>query len=102
MHDWDEVVGKFISKRRFQKILDLVKQYDHTKYNLNKNNCTDFGLNVASISGIKILNAYGTWPLGRGNNPGSAGQSVLRGQVINSDTGDKNDLFIFNDLIPAN
>ncbi len=102
MHDWDEVVGKFISKRRFQKILDLVKQYDTTKYNLNKNNCTDFGLNVAAISGIKILNTYGTWPLGRGNNPGSAGQSVLQGQVINSDTGDKNDLFIFNDLIPAN
>jgi len=102
MHDWDEVVGKFISKRRFQKILDLVKQYDHTKYNLNKNNCTDFGLNVAAISGIKILNTYGTWPLGRGNNPGSAGQSLVQGKVINSDTGDKNDLFIFNDLIPAN
>jgi len=24
LHDWDEVVGKFISKRRFQKILQLV------------------------------------------------------------------------------
>lgn len=102
LHDWDEVIGKFISKHRFQKILELVKQYDHTKYDLNKNNCTDFGLNVAAISGIKILNTYGTWPLGRGNNPGVAGQSVVQGRVINSDTGNKNDLFIFNDLIPAN
>ncbi|WP_259069444.1 hypothetical protein HDF24_14370 [Mucilaginibacter sp. X4EP1] len=102
LHDWDEVIGKFISKHRFQKILELVKQYDHTKYDLNKNNCTDFGLNVAAISGIKILNTFGTWPMGRGNNPGVAGQSVVQGRVINSDTGDKNDLFIFNDLIPAN
>jgi len=102
MHDWDEVVGKFISKRRFQKILDLVKQYDHQKYNLNKNNCTDFGLNVALISGINISGTAGKWPLGHGNNPGNTGQSVLQGKVLNSDTGNKDDLFIYNDLITAN
>jgi hypothetical protein len=102
LHDWDEVIGKFISKRRFQKILDLVKQYDHQKYNLNKNNCTDFGLNVAIISGINISGTAGKWPLGHGNNPGNTGQSVLQGKVLNTDTGNKDDLFIYNDLIPAN
>lgn len=102
MHDWDEVIGKFISKRRFQKVLDLVKQYDHEKYNLNKNNCTDFGLNAAVISGINISGTAGKWPLGHGNNPGNTGQSVLQGKVTNADTGNKDDLFIYNDLIPAN
>ena len=102
LHDWDEVVGKFISKRRFQKILQLVKAYDCRKYNLNNNNCTDFGLNAAIIGGIKILNTYSTWPFGRGNNPAWAGQSVLEGTVVNLDTNNKDNLFIYSDLKVAN
>jgi len=97
-HDWDEVVGKFISKRRFQKILLLVKQYNSRPYNLNNNNCTDFGLDAATIGGINILDTYGKWPLGRGNNPATAGMSVLKGKVVNTDA-DEGDLFIYNDLI---
>jgi hypothetical protein len=97
-HDWDEVVGKFISMRKFQKILLLVKQYDSRQYNLNSNNCTDFGLNIAVIGGINILDTYGRWPLGSGNNPASAGQSVLQGKVVNTDMADNGKLFIYNDL----
>ncbi|BAU54179.1 hypothetical protein [Mucilaginibacter gotjawali] len=97
-HDFDEVVGKFISKRRFQKILQLVKQYNSHPYNLNNNNCTDFGLDAATIGGINILDTYGKWPLGRGNNPAKAGMSVLEGKVVNSDTEDGG-LFIYNDVI---
>jgi hypothetical protein len=102
MHDWDEVVGKFISKRRFQKILQLIKQYDYRKYNLNNNNCTDFGLNAAMIGGINILNTYGKWPFGRGNNPACAGQSVLEGKVLNSDKNSTDHIFTYNDLILLN
>ena len=98
-HDWDEVVGKFISARRFRKILMLVKQYDTVKYNLNKNNCTDFGLNVAALGGISITDTFGRWPLGRGNNPGVTGQSILNGKVINTDTGNKDNLFIYSDIV---
>jgi hypothetical protein len=98
-HDFDEVVGKFISKRRFQKILQLVKQYNSHPYNLNNNNCTDFGLDAATIGGINILDTYGKWPLGRGNNPAKAGMSLLEGKVVNTDTEDGG-LFIYNDLIP--
>lgn len=97
-HDWDEVVGKFISKRRFQKILQLVKHYNSQPYNLNSRNCTDFGLDAATIGGINIRDTYGKWPLGHGNNPAKAGMSLLEGKVVNTDT-DEGGLFIYDDLV---
>lgn len=84
-HEWDESVGKFMSAERFQRILDLLARYDHMIYDLNHNNCTDFGLQAAALGGIRILESHGTWPLGRGNNPANAGQSVLEGKVENID-----------------
>lgn len=96
-HGWDETVGKFISERRFKRILKVIKQFDQKNYNLNKNNCTDFGLSLASTAGISILYTNGSWPLGRGNNPASAGQSVLEGKVLNTDS--SYSLFICNDLV---
>lgn len=91
-HDWDEMVAKFISKRRFNRILRMVKRYSRRKYNLNRNNCTDFGLVVAAIAGIKIEDTRGTWPLGGGNNPADAGQSVREGKIEHLDS-DK--LFVY-------
>lgn len=80
-HSWDELVARFISRRQFRLILRKIKQYSRERYHLNKNNCTDFGLSVASIAGIMIENTRGSWPLGKGNDPGDAGQSVLEGRV---------------------
>lgn len=80
-HDWDEIVAKFISRKRFNRILKTVKQYSKVKYNLNKNNCTDFGLVIAGIAGISIKETKGSWPLGSGNNPANAGQSVREGKL---------------------
>ncbi len=95
-HGWDETVGKFISERRFKRILKVIKQFDQKNYNLNRNNCTDFGLSLAGTAGISILYTKGSWPLGSGNNPASAGQSVLEGKVLNMDS--HHSLFICNDL----
>jgi tetratricopeptide (TPR) repeat protein len=81
-HEWDEIVAKFIPRRNFHRILRMVKKYSKTKYNLNKNNCTDFGL---CIAGIEIKDTHGSWPLGSGNNPGSAGQSILDEKIENRD-----------------
>ena len=92
-HEWDEVVGKFISKRKFDKIIRLVKEYRCKKYNLNSNNCTDFGLDIAAIAGIKIKETISSWPLGKGNNPANAGQSILEGKVKDDD---KDGLLIIN------
>jgi hypothetical protein len=96
LHNWDETIGKFITEKRFKKILQVVKDYEQKRYHLSKNNCTDFGLTLAGTAGIKIMDTTGHWPLGHGNNPASAGQSVLEGKVLNTDS--KGSLFICNDL----
>lgn len=94
-HGWDQTVGKFITYREFKQIIRLVRRYGKLRYHLNKNNCTDFGLCVAAIAGIKIKDTHGRWPLGQGNDPGDAGQSVLEGKVITTNsTEGLNDVFI--------
>jgi hypothetical protein len=95
-HAWDEVVGKFISKRRFNKILALTQQYRNVSYHLSKNNCTDFGLKAAALAGLQVWDTKGSWPLGSGNNPGITGQSLLEGKFDNTDTGDRQQLLITN------
>lgn len=88
-HKWDEVAGKFISKRRFEKILALTKNYNGLKYHLSKNNCTDFSLNAALLAELTVNETTGGWPLGHGNNPGITGQSMLQGKMKD---GSKTDL----------
>lgn len=93
-HDWDEVLGKFISHRRFERIQGLILKYNGVKYNLSKNNCTDFGLQAAKLAGIGIPETYGTWPLGQGNNPGVTGQSILEHRFFSTDTGSRQPIFM--------
>jgi len=93
-YPWDEIVGKFISKRRFEKILQLAHQYDGLAYHLNKNNCTDFGLKAANLAGLEVKDTKGKWLLGGGNNPGTTGESILLGKFANADTGNLNRLYI--------
>jgi len=98
VHDWDESIGKFISAARFEKILDLLVRYDHAAYDLNRNNCTDFSLHVAALVGISIADTRGSWPLGKGNNPANAGQSMLEGKFRNMDAADREPLFVCNNV----
>jgi hypothetical protein len=86
LHPWDETVAKFISEKKFNRILTNLEKFSRTHYNLNNNNCTDFGLSEAAIAGVYIKEANGSWPLGKGNNPGSAGQSLLENKFENHDT----------------
>ncbi|MDE1190913.1 MAG: hypothetical protein PW786_02050 [Arachidicoccus sp.] len=83
-HDWDEAVGKFISKEQFDLIIDLTKKFTKERYHLSKNNCTDFGLNIASIAGIYIKNTKGKWLLGSGNDPADMGQSIREDAVASN------------------
>ncbi len=78
-HKWDEIIGKFISKKSFDKILKLTKEYNDVDYHLSYNNCTDFSLQAAGMAGISISNTEGKWFMGHGNNPGVTGQSILQG-----------------------
>ncbi|AMR34098.1 hypothetical protein A0256_22930 [Mucilaginibacter sp. PAMC 26640] len=97
-HNWDEVAGKFISKRRFERIIALTKKYDGVKYNLNSKNCTDFSLDAAFLADVTVGETTGKWPLGHGNNPGITGLSILNGKVFDGGRRPKNDLFVSHDL----
>ena len=94
-HNWDELVGKFISRHKFKRILKLVSQFGETDYQLSSNNCTDFAMSAAIIAGIYISNTKAKWPLGKGNNPGSAGQSIITDQIL---TDDHTPLFVYKNL----
>jgi hypothetical protein len=93
-HEWDEMAGKFISFRQFSNISETIQSYSQKHYNLNHSNCTDFGLTMARLGGIEVRDAAGRWPLGRGNNPGSAGQSILEGKIGNLDETYPDPLFV--------
>lgn len=100
-HKWDEVMGKFITKKRFERILALTKRYDGLEYHLSKNNCTDFAIKAASYAGFGVSNAAGSWPLGHGNNPAVTGQSIIAGGIYDDDG--KAGLFInFDEVLNKN
>lgn len=94
-HNWDELIGKFISRHKFKRILKLVSQFSETDYQLSSNNCTDFAVSAATIAGIYIGNTKAKWPLGSGNNPGSTGQSIIKNNVS---TDDHTPLFVYKNL----
>jgi hypothetical protein len=98
-HSWDEVSGTFISRRSFNRILTIVKKYDHKKYQLSHANCTDFGLEMAAEAGITIADTQGKWPLGKGNNPACTGQSMLEGKITASNNTYKGQLLLVEDLV---
>ncbi len=85
LHPWDESVAKFISEKKFHRILANLEKFSRAQYNLNRNNCTDFGLSEALIAGIEIRETSGKWPFGKGNNPANAGQSLLEKKFENKD-----------------
>ena len=93
-HDWDEMLGKFVSAETFIKILDFIDQTSNEDYHLNNNNCSDFALKIASIAGITISNTKANWVLGKGNNPAYTGQSILGAKYKNLETNSREGLLI--------
>jgi hypothetical protein len=100
-HKWDEVVGKFISQKSFEKILGLTKKYGDLEYHLSNNNCTDFCLRAATLAGLSIPNTKAKWPLGYGSNPGTTGQSLMDGTYKNTDSQPDANIFKSLNIIPA-
>jgi len=93
-HAWDELAGKFISPGAWAAIMDTLRGYEGRPYHLSRNNCTDFGLRIAALGGISIRETVRGWPFGKGNNPGSAGQSMLEGKLANTDADHPEPLFV--------
>lgn len=92
-HTWDQLLGKFVTKEQFEKILEYIDHNISNQYHLSDYNCSDFALILAQIGNIKIENTIGKWPLGKGDNPGYIGQSILSGNYFNIDTKTKEGLF---------
>ncbi|WP_439506659.1 hypothetical protein [Sediminibacterium sp.] len=92
-HSWDQLLGKFVTKEQFEKILEYIDHNIDNEYHLSDYNCSDFALTIAELSNIKIENTVGSWPLGKGDNPGYIGQSILAGKYLNLDTKTKDGLF---------
>jgi len=99
LHSWDEISGTFISKKRFNRMLAIVKKFDQKKYQLSHNNCTDFGIEIAAEAGIIVANTQGKWPLGKGNNPACMGQSMLEGKITASNDSYIGKLLVVDDLV---
>lgn len=58
-------------------ILGLVQNYNPV-YNLENYNCTNFVLDIADASGVRIARTKGTWGVGAGLNPGNFGEDLKK------------------------
>lgn len=92
-HDWDQLLGKMVSKKQFEQILEYLDHNISNQYHLSNYNCSDFALTLAKIAEIDIQDTEGPWPLGRGDNPAYMGQSILGGKYINLETMNREGLF---------
>ncbi len=91
-HGWTVSLTKSITESQFNKILQFAGHLEAQVYNLSSNNCSTFGVAAATMAGIRIKEAWGTWPAiggGAGYNPGSLGQSILEGKYDNGKDGNQ-------------
>jgi tetratricopeptide (TPR) repeat protein len=92
-HAWDQLLAKFVTKEQFEEILEYIDHHIIDQYHLSDYNCSDFALFIAKIGKIQIDETVGTWPLGKGDNPGYIGQSILAGKYMNVEVKSKEGLF---------
>ena len=73
-----------ISNDDFKAALDYVGNIkkEGKKYNLSEFNCTDFVIEAANAAGIKLPDTQGSWPFGRGSNPGDLGEDLRNFSII--------------------
>jgi hypothetical protein len=71
-----DILPQQVKNNQLNNVLsDSKGQYGST-YNLNSNNCTDFGLPTIRLAGVKMPSAHGSWGFGSGDNPGQLGQNI--------------------------
>jgi len=75
-HEYDVSASMTITGSELSTVINTITTYDST-YNLNTNNCTDFGITICNSVGMGLADTPGTWPFGgNGSNPGNLGQDV--------------------------
>lgn len=78
-------ITKNINSTELELIINYIINNDSTTYNLNSNNCTDFGLAVADLAGLNLPEANDDWPGGSGSNPGTLGEWLNTNSTNSSD-----------------
>lgn len=77
-HHYDVSASISITGTQLSTIINNITSYSST-YNLNTNNCTDFGISLSNSVGMNISDTSGTWPFGgNGSNPGNLGQDIRK------------------------
>lgn len=74
-HPYDVSLTINISSSQLNQIINHVKSYNKN-YNLNDNNCSDFGLGIFDILNLPLPDTRGSWPFGGGTNPGDLGEDI--------------------------
>ncbi|WP_452220300.1 hypothetical protein [Lacinutrix salivirga] len=74
--EFDVSLSTNITPTQLANVHNLITNYS-ANYNLNTNNCTDFGNQVFNLIGISLPDTNGVWPYGgNGSNPGNLGQDI--------------------------
>jgi len=89
--EYDVSISLTIDKYALQNIIQDAANYD-INYNLDSNNCTDYALQMAALTGLILPDPQSTWPGGgEGSNPGAFGQAIrnmaLPGGVTRNNNG---------------
>ncbi|MBO0322516.1 hypothetical protein J0X14_09415 [Muricauda sp. CAU 1633] len=85
---YDVSISRTVSGSTLQRILNTTYNYTNSQYDLNTKNCTDFGITIGNIAGLKLPQSDGTWLGGGGSNPGALGENMRK----NNTTGIKKNL----------
>ncbi|MDF1695725.1 MAG: hypothetical protein P1U56_07845 [Saprospiraceae bacterium] len=83
-HQFDIAMSYNISCGEFNDILGESLNIEGDNYNLNSNNCTDFGLNLGGVIDCCIPDSQGFWGVGSGSNPGALGEDLKNHQNQNA------------------
>jgi len=77
-HNYNISLTLSVTNSEFFQMLDFVNDANQPGYNydLNSNNCTNFAINTLGAAGISIPARQGTWPGGKGFNPGDFGEDI--------------------------
>lgn len=73
--EFDVSISMPINFASLENIINDATNYN-SNYDLNSNNCTDFVLDSAGLSGLNLPDPQGNWPNGSGSNPGAFGESL--------------------------
>jgi hypothetical protein len=65
-----------VSAANFSILLDNIKATFGVNYDLNNYNCTGFAIDQLQKINIPLPKTKGTWPLGKGLNPGDLGEDL--------------------------